>query len=53
MFYHSDWETEDWSNVFKKTSKFEPSKPSKETDPFGFTYINKPNDFKEEDTNDK
>ena len=44
MFYHSDWETEDWSNVFKKTSKFEPSNSAEETDILGFTYTNKPNE---------
>ena len=53
MFYHSDQETEDWSNVFKKTSIFTPHKPSKEIDVLWVSYSNKPNDFKEGDNNDK
>ena len=51
MFYHSDWETEDWSNVFKKTSKVDLSKPTEEieevTDLAGFTHSIKYSGFKE------
>lgn len=46
MFYHSDWETEDWSNVFKKTSKFDPSDSVEETDILKFTYTNKSNEIR-------
>lgn len=31
---------------YHKSKKFEPSKPNKETDILGFTYTNKPNEYK-------